>query len=124
MKHHFVVLNGSIKFDGDCEKTRAHCGAVCCKNTIVLLSEDEKDSGDYDFVTTTDGCNCGTCQMMRSKNRVSLRRRDSGCTYLDGIGQCTIYEKRPQVCKDFDCPSTWWRLGLMPVASNKVNEQI
>ena len=107
----FVVLNGSVRFDDDCENTRPFCGAVCCRNTIVLLTEEEKEGKKYDYVTPTDGCNCSSCQTMRAKNAVALRRKDTGCVYLDGVSKCSIYEDRPKMCRDYPCKSMWWQLS-------------
>lgn len=106
-----VVLNGSVRFNGECEETRPFCGAVCCRNAVVLLTEEEKDSKQYDYVTPTDGCNCSSCQTMRAKGTVALRRKDTGCVYLDGVAKCSIYDTRPKMCKDYPCVSMWWQLS-------------
>ena len=29
---------------------------------------------------------------------------DGKCNYLDEDGNCTIYDKRPQACRDYVCP--------------------
>jgi Fe-S-cluster containining protein len=107
-KPHFVILNSSVRFDGQCTETKPFCGAVCCKTTIVLLTPEEKDN--YDYVSPTEGCNCRGCQAMRSSGQVSLRRKDTGCVYLDGAGNCSIYDDRPKQCRDFDCEKTWYKL--------------
>jgi len=112
MNEHFTVLNGSARFDGNCEETRSFCGAICCKRTVILLTEDEKDSGRYDFIEPTPGCECQSCQFLRSKNASALRRTDDGCVYLDGAGKCSNYEDRPAACRSFDCPSTTWSLVM------------
>lgn len=113
MKEHFIVLNSSIRFDGNCEDTRPYCGALCCKNQVILLTKEEEASGDYSFVSPTDGCNCSACQLMRSADRVALQRREGqGCVYLDGLNKCSIYATCPTACKDFHCESTWWSLTL------------
>lgn len=111
----FTMLNGVLRFNGQCETTRPFCGAVCCKNTAVLLTEEEKDSGKYDFKEPTEGCDCANCQLMRQHNKVLLRRTKDGCVYLDGSGKCSIYEDRPQTCQNFKCDSTFWSLALVPM---------
>ncbi len=108
---HFVVLNGTLKFDGDCENTRPFCGAVCCKNTVVLLTEEEQLTGDYDAVEPTKDCNCVTCNAMRDAGRMALRRNENGCIYLDGVSKCSIYDRRPNMCRQYDCSATWWKLS-------------
>lgn len=109
----FVILNGKVRFDGNCSETRAYCGAVCCRNTIILLTEEEVASGEYDVQEPTDNCNCQACQTMRATGKKALPRNDGGCIYLDGAGQCSIYDKRPQRCQDYHCSKTWWNLSLM-----------
>jgi Fe-S-cluster containining protein len=125
MKDHFTVLNGSIRFDGKCDETKAYCGAVCCKNTIVLLTDEEKKSGTYDYTMPKDTCSCSTCNLMRQTGQVSLRRNDAGCTYLDGMNRCSIYENRPKMCRSFVCEQTWWKMQLMKGSGNMpAGEQI
>jgi len=113
----FVVINSKIRFNGDCQETRPHCGAVCCKNTIVLLLPEEKESGKYQYQNPTEGCNCNACQIMRSTGNSSLQRTDTGCIYLDGVGKCSIYDDRPTRCRDYDCKKVWWNLGIMSRAT-------
>lgn len=112
MNSPFVIINGKVRFDGNCNTTRPFCGAVCCRNTVVLLTEEESSSGFYETQEPTDGCNCSTCSVMRQSGQKSLTRNESGCVYLDGAGQCSIYEQRPSRCKDFICNKTWWNLHL------------
>ncbi len=110
----FIVLNGKVRFGGeDCQKTRPYCGAVCCKNTIVLLLPEEKESGKYQYQEPTDGCNCHACQIMRSSGNSALQRTDAGCIYMDGAGQCSIYSDRPKKCEDYVCEKVWWNLSMM-----------
>ncbi len=123
MENHFVIINGKVRFDGNCEETRPYCGAVCCKNTLVILTEEEKASGKYDYVEPTEGCNCRSCQMLASKGGTALRRQENGCIYLDGSGKCSIYDDRPSMCKFFDCSSTFWGLTL-PMQSKSSMEVI
>lgn len=111
-KSHFTIINGSVRFDGKCAETRPFCGAVCCRKTMVLLTADEKSSGKYDFIEPTENCTCDGCTKMRQAGKVALRRNSNGCIYLDGAGQCSIYEERPSVCKSFECTRTWWTLQM------------
>ncbi len=114
MNEHFTVLNGRIRFDGNCSETKPFCGAVCCKRTTILLTPEEKNSGQYEYVEPTPDCECQSCRFLRSQNAVAaLKRRDDGCIYLDGSGSCSIYENRPQMCRNFNCSSTHWSLMLV-----------
>ena len=121
MNNHYTLINGQIRFGGNCEETRPFCGAICCKSTFILLTEEEKESGLYDYVGPTEGCNCRGCQLMRQKNAVSLRRNSNGCVFLDGRNECSLYEQRPTMCREFACEKTWWRLNLASTSKNVVN---
>ena len=111
MSDNFTVLNGHIRFDGNCTETKPFCGAVCCKRTVVLLTDEERDSGKYEFVEPTPGCDCQSCEYLRRQNaNAALKRKDDSCIYLDGSGNCSIYDDRPEMCKTFDCPSIFWSL--------------
>lgn len=112
MSSPFVILNSRVRFDGNCETTRSFCGAVCCKNTIVLLNKEETESGQYEYHEPKDSCTCQTCNLMRQTGLRALSRNDNGCIYLDGVGKCSIYESRPQRCRDFACDKNWWNLQL------------
>ena len=107
------MINGCARFSGECDEARPFCGSVCCKNTIVFLTEEEEKSGKYDYTNATEGCNCSTCQLIRSRGRPTLRRREDGCIYLSGENKCSIYENRPSQCKNFVCETVWWKLNLM-----------
>lgn len=107
-----TVLNGRIKFDGQCDETRKFCGSVCCRNTVVYLTQEESESNTYDMVGPSTNCNCANCQTMRAKNTKMLRRTDNGCVYLDGEGKCSIYDRRPKVCSSYVCEDVWWNLHL------------
>ena len=106
----FVVLNSRIRFDGNCESTKANCGAVCCKNQVVLLDEVEVSSGRYEYMKPSEGCSCNACELMRTSGKFALKRHDQGCIYLDGMNNCSIYTDRPTSCREFNCESTWWNL--------------
>lgn len=67
-----------------------NCGRCtkCCTNGAVLPLIDE-DPSDYETVEI-DGVTC-------------IRQGPHGCIYVKpGVG-CTIYERRPQVCRTYDC---------------------
>lgn len=117
---HFTVINGKIRFDGKCAETKAFCGAVCCRNTLVLLTKEESNSGQFETQEPTEGCNCSACVLMRSSGQRALQRTENGCIYLDGAGQCSIYDKRPQRCRDYQCERVWWGLQL----PNKPKEKV
>ena len=121
MSKSYIILNGTVKFNGVCDDARSHCGSVCCKRTLVLLTEDEKKSGKYEYSEPTPDCGCVACQLMHKTGRAALKRKTEGCIYLDGSNKCSIYEDKPQQCKDFKCQDVWWNLTLPPNMVHKNN---
>lgn len=67
---------------------KVNCGScqACCHNEVVLVDE---EPADYE-VDLRDGI------------WFLKHRPDGGCIYLGETG-CTIYERRPAICKAFDC---------------------
>ena len=65
-----------------------NCEAVCCRLQVLLI-------GDNDVPEAmTEWSDWG---------QVMQRRDDGWCTALDRTTmRCTIYEQRPQVCRDYD----------------------
>jgi hypothetical protein len=55
---------------------------------------------------------CGECRLCCLIQEVTELKKPEGqiCDYCSDKDGCTIYEKRPQSCKDFHC---LWQLGLM-----------
>lgn len=87
--------NGSIALRqllNDADKgneAKVACGScrACCHNKVVLLDEDPAEykvekKGEFWFLK---------------------HRADGGCIYLDDLAGCTIYERRPSICKAFHC---------------------
>ena len=102
----FKVLNGTVYFSGVCDECRPHCGAICCRvYGYVSLTEEEAKSGQYAYMEVTDGCNCEVCKRMRELGirYTLLKQPDGSCIYLDGSRRCSIYEKRPQTCRNYSC---------------------
>lgn len=67
------------------------CGGACCETIIVPLSSDE----DTDRWVSLHGT--------RLDARVAL---DCRCSKLDTEGRCSIYDERPQLCRDFPVGSS------------------
>jgi Fe-S-cluster containining protein len=63
---------------------------VCCRHQIVLLSnDDEANMAIYDYRWV-------------GGHRVLNNKPSGECTHLGPEG-CTIYAKRPLVCRTYDC---------------------
>lgn len=68
----------------DCER----CDAVCCRLTVIVSPDDRV--ADYLTTHTPDGLH------------VMARDEDGWCVAVDSARMCcSIYESRPQVCRDF-----------------------
>lgn len=82
-----ITLGGSVACNG--------CTA-CCKKEVVVLFPDKGDRVEtYDTVEVQIAG--------ESKTRHALRHRDNGdCVYLGESG-CTIHDRLPTVCREFDC---------------------
>ena len=68
------------------------------------MTQEEFESGQYMYtlISTND-----------DKPAIAVPRSDDGCFYLKN-GACTIYDRRPLSCRQFDC-----RQGHHPKISNK-----
>lgn len=77
------------------------CEAACCRMQVLLIGDPDVPEG------MTERSDWG--------GQVMHRRADGWCTALDrGTMRCTIYQQRPQVCRDYemggiDCLDTWVR---------------
>lgn len=108
------VLNGAVYFSGVCEACRPFCAAVCCRGySFVSLTEAEAQSGRYIYKEESTDCNCTTCQRMRGLGitYTLLKRQDGSCFYLDGANRCSIYDDRPQTCRQYSCVNVPFRLS-------------
>jgi Fe-S-cluster containining protein len=64
------------------------CAAVCCRLTVVLMPEDSVPA----WLTDTDDRGLETM----------AKGRDGWCVAVDPDSRrCTIYERRPQLCRKF-----------------------
>lgn len=78
------------------------CGGcrLCCENELVLLEHEE----ELDYATEDHPARAG--------RKVVAHKSDRTCVYLDEKG-CSIHEKRPKLCRDFDCRvlAVRWKWG-------------
>jgi len=68
---------------------------MCCRKFAVLLTPEEARSGFYRI--DWHGWIPGARAAMLAK------KKNGDCWYLTEDGRCSIYENRPQVCREFDC---------------------
>ena len=64
------------------------CGGKCCTGLIVIIEDDEEIFND-DTLTQNQ---YGLRTMITNKNLKCVALKD---------GKCSIYDKRPKVCRDF-----------------------
>lgn len=87
--------SGELKCDG--------CTS-CCKNELLFLHPDMGDRPhEYAIKAVINPLN--------NQPGFALQQKPNGdCFYLDAEG-CTIYERRPAICKAFDCRKFFLSLG-------------
>lgn len=75
--------------DIDCASRLRLCNARCCALTVELSRQDLEE---------------GRIRWEIDEPYLMKRDADGYCTYLDRAnGQCVAYEKRPAMCRLFDC---------------------
>ncbi len=107
----YRVLNGMVRFSGQCDECRPYCAAVCCRTyTFVSLTEEEVRSGVYESREPTAGCECESCRAMRSQGieHTLAKASDGSCIYLDGARLCSIYADRPETCRNYGCANVFF----------------
>ena len=74
---------------------------ACCEGDVIYIHPECGDDPDQ-YITEPVG-----------DGRLTLARRPNGdCVYLDRKHGCTIWERRPIVCRELDCGELYRRLGL------------
>jgi Fe-S-cluster containining protein len=91
----------------------AGCTA-CCRTGARLSLDAGDDIGSYDHVLVPPhpGLKSGDGLI------AELRQVDGRCVYLGDDG-CTIYERRPKVCRSFDCRAAYLFQTGDPAAASK-----
>lgn len=80
---------------------------VCCQNELLFLHPEMGDRAeDYDTVPAVNP--------ITGRRGLALRSKPNGeCIYL-GPGGCTIHDRAPAICKEFDCRRLLRKLGGRP----------
>jgi hypothetical protein len=81
------------------------CGKcqLCCKIHFVFLNEREYDQYEWGWCMRT-----GDDGKQHAIGRVLNRKSNGDCVYLDEYG-CTIHDRAPKVCREFDCRTLFLR---------------
>jgi hypothetical protein len=100
-----------LRFDCDCMDALPFCNAACCNLSGIDVDEDE----------TEDLEQFGTAALpvvVKTEDGYEMARRSDGYCRCNGEKDrlCTIYNERPQTCRDFHCTRgpdmRGWRLDL------------
>lgn len=71
------------------------CVACCKRDLLILHPELGDDPNQYETVSTT--------HPLTGKSVAALKHKpEGGCIYL-GENGCTIWERAPAICREFDC---------------------
>lgn len=98
-----IVETGAPESDVPCQSVNC---TECCERLAPFLTEEEFNSGQYLYTFVNAGDT--------DKPAIAVPRTDAGCVYLSHDKKCTIYERRPTSCRQFDC-----RSGHHPKITNK-----
>lgn len=113
-----------LYFTGSCLSVLDLCKAMCCRKWEVNLSFDEIKSNSY-RIATLCYANGEICKDEKNdclnKKYVLKRKADSSCFYLNERNRCSIYPKRPMICREFSCKGGWNIVGVDLDAVNKVD---
>lgn len=73
---------------------------LCCRHDLILVHpEMGDDPSQYE------------CDDLAAGIKVLKRAANGDCVYLDRATGCTIYDRRPAICREFDCAAAYKRLG-------------
>ena len=79
-------IDSLIESNVDC----TGCSGKCCQvYEIIEITSKEAQSLEHD-ISIYDG-------------RFFLKRKDDKCFYQADNGLCTIHDRRPKVCRSYDC---------------------
>ena len=76
---------------------------LCCENDLLVLHpEMGDDPGAYETMAATNPITGKPCLALKHKP-------EGGCIYLSPEG-CTIWDRAPAICQEFDCRKFYLRL--------------
>jgi len=101
----------AVTIETDIPVADVPCGTCvdCCSQLSPFLTQQEFESGQYMYtlIATPD-----------SKPAIAIPRSTAGGCYYLINNRCSIYERRPVSCRQFDC-----REGHHPKITNKFLEK-
>lgn len=88
------------------------CGAcrACCINQAAFLRPEDGDPASYAAERVPRGLREAAYEAMGWRPVWAIRRMPSGeCVHLSASG-CSIYGRRPAICRKFDCGDAYSKL--------------
>lgn len=84
------------------------CTLCCQRDAIVLHPESGDDPAQYETIPFVSP--------ITFKQALQLARAPNGdCIYLDRATGCTIWDRAPVVCREFDCARMYERFGASKI---------
>jgi Fe-S-cluster containining protein len=102
--------NRKLTLKGACLDLLDICKGMCCRKWNVPIQESEYAAGAYKAkkVCIIDGNNCAGERPHCINRQYRLDQKEDGsCVYLNEDSTCSIYERRPLVCRNFTCKNGW-----------------
>lgn len=83
---------------------QVECGSctACCRSQDISLIPGRDDPSLYDTETRIN-------QATGQPDTMLKRQPNGDCIYLDREAGCTIWDKRPMLCRNFDCRVNYMR---------------
>jgi len=110
LKYELDCKNRKITLKGACLDLLDICKGMCCRKWNVPIQESEYETGSYHAkkVCVIDGNNCaGKRQHCINRQYRLDQKEDGSCVYLSEDSTCSIYDRRPLVCRNFNCKNGW-----------------
>ncbi|MBD3379958.1 MAG: hypothetical protein GF408_05790 [Candidatus Omnitrophica bacterium] len=103
--------NRKLDINGNCLEMLDTCRAMCCGMFNIDITPGERISGKYEYEAfcLISGRVCEDESSACPNRKYRLKKRSDGyCVHLDEDSRkCSIYEDRPQACRDFNCKGGW-----------------
>lgn len=75
---------------------------ICCQGDLIIIEKQEMRNGAVRMDIRDDASEYLT-QTMSNGDVVLQHQKNGDCIYLDRKKGCTIHDRRPLVCREFDC---------------------
>ena len=99
--------------EGYTPENRIPCGK-CCRQLVRVSVALGDDPSSYQTQGRVEAIGNGLSEeAWNSGDRMLVRKDDGHCAYLaDDLTHCTIYDRRPDVCRTWECDPMECRVQL------------